>query len=64
MNAENFQNKMSELLPLVDLEAIKTIQSYATELDRDGIHPEATFYKEMYIEFCLVKKHYGYKIAQ
>jgi hypothetical protein len=64
MNAIDFQNRMTGLIPGIDPKAMQNMQGYAAELDRDETHPETEFYKEMYVEFCLVKKQYGVEIAR
>ncbi len=63
MNRNDFNHKMTVLLSNIDLGAMKALQTYATELNRDGTCSEADFFKQMYVELSLVKKHYGNEIA-
>jgi len=64
MNAQEFERRMSALLPGLDPEAMKSLVSYAEELDRDGTEQKEVFFRETYIEYSLVKEHDGEDIAQ
>lgn len=64
MNKEEFEVRIKELLPDVDLEAMKKYISYAQEFDRDNTHPAEDFFNEMYVELTLVKQHDGAEIAR
>lgn len=63
MYALEFENRMTVLLPGTDPEAMKKLLVYAEELDRDSTCPQSEFFKKTFVEFGLVKQHYGHEIA-
>lgn len=63
MYALEFENRMTVLLPGLDIEAMKSLLSYAAELDRDSVCPQSEFFKKAYAEFSLIKQHYGHELA-
>ena len=63
MKKEQFESRISALLPEVTDEGVIAWTRYAEELDQDEVEAEDLFYDENYIELSLVKQHYGEKIT-
>lgn len=63
MGAAEFEKLMYGLLPDASLTAMMNWKGYAGTLEANGTHTKAEFFLEMFIEFDLVKQHYGEKIA-
>lgn len=63
MQEDEFEKRMAELLPNCNPAVMPKWISYANSLDFDNVHPASQFFLEMFVEFTLVKQHYGEQIA-
>jgi len=61
---QDFENKMTELLPNADTEGIRELITYAKELDESETITKNEFFNDTFSEFFLVKQGYGEEIAR
>lgn len=63
MEKQEFEAKISGLLPEYDRDAMKVWHQYAGEMEADGNITQARFYDELSVEFSLVAEQYGTELA-
>lgn len=63
MTREDFERRITDLLPDVSDQAMKNWLEYAKNLDRDGTETESEIFDRSYVELALIKRHQGMETA-
>ena len=63
MTREDFERRITALLPDVSDQAMKNWLEYAKSLDRDGTETESEIFDRSYVELALIKRHQGVETA-
>ena len=63
MTREDFERRITDLLPDVSDQAMKNWLEYAENLDRDGTETESEIFDRSYVELALIKRHQGMETA-
>lgn len=63
MTREDFERRITDLLPDVSDQAMKSWLEYAKSLDRDGTETESEIFDRSYVELALIKRHQGVETA-
>lgn len=63
MTREDFERRITALLPDVSDQAMKNWLEYAKNLDRDGTETESEIFDRSYVELALIKRHQGVETA-
>lgn len=63
MTRENFERRITALLPDVSGQAMKNWLEYAKSLERDGTETESEIFDHAFVELVLIKRHQGVETA-
>ena len=63
MTREDFERRITDLLPDVSDQAMKNWLEYAKNLDRDGTETESEIFDRSFVELALIKRHQGMETA-
>ena len=63
MTREDFERRITDLLPDVSDQAMKNWLEYAENLDRDGTETESEIFDRSYVELALIKRHQSVETA-
>ena len=63
MTREDFERRITDLLPDVSDQAMKNWLEYAKNLDRDGTETESEIFDRSYVELALIKRNQGMETA-
>ena len=63
MTREDFERRITDLLPDVSDQAMKNWLEYAENLDRDGTETESEIFDRSFVELALIKRHQGMETA-
>ncbi len=63
MTREDFERRITALLPDVSDQAMKNWLEYAKSLDRDGTETESEIFDRSYVELVLIRRHQGVETA-
>lgn len=63
MTREDFERRITALLPDASDQAVKNWLEYAKSLDRDGTETESEIFDRSYVELVLIRRHQGVETA-
>ena len=63
MTREDFERRITALLPDVSNQAMKNWLEYAKSLERDGTETESEIFDHAFVELVLIKRHQGVETA-